>query len=256
MAKNFPNSEIFIAVSSATQYFVRMLYDVRNGYERPPQSMESMSDRNSVDDSKKSVSTTLRGKVARLLGEYDLEEVGDNLVEYYTRETDRYSLRDLTSLFNRRLTEAFARATGMRLTQNEADQIYQSLTADDVSSGDRTRVRRRLERAGVDIDQLETSFVSYEAIRTYLRQRGATHPESDTDQVDKEAQHLQQLKSRTTKVTEGKLENLRSTDRISLGDFRVLTEIEVYCEACESQFSVKSLLERRGCNCRSPAAAD
>lgn len=228
--------------------------DMQNLYSSTSRSAFTVVEPSTSDNREDSIRNEPRGKVARLLGEHDLDGVGDDLVEYYTRETDRYSLRDLTALFNRRLAEAFMSAAGMRLTQNEVEQIYRSLTADDVSSGDRTRVRRRLERAGVDVDELETSFVSYEAIRTYLRQRGATRPDSDVDQVEKDAQHLRQLKSRTTRVTEGKLENLRSTDRISLGDFRVLTEIEVYCETCESQFSVESLLEQRGCDCRGSSA--
>ena len=215
-----------------------------------------MRDSTEFGDLEDSSSITLSGKVACVLEEYGLEGLGDDLVEYYTREVDRYSLRGLADLFNRRLTETIVRNAGMTVTRTETDQLYRSLTADDVSSGDQTRIRRRLERAGVDVDRLERSLVSHEAIRTYLHQRDATPPESDTDQVDKEVQHLRQLKSRTTRVTEGKLENLRATDRISLGDFRVLTEIEVYCEACESQFAVESLLEQRKCDCASVSTVD
>lgn len=38
-----------------------------------------------------------------------------------------------------------------------------------MSSGDRTRAERRLERGCLDIDALRANFVSYQTIRAYLQ---------------------------------------------------------------------------------------
>jgi hypothetical protein len=50
-------------------------------------------------------------------------------------------------------------------------------------------------------------------------------------------------------VTEGKIEQLRDSDTLDLGDFRILTEIQVVCEDCNTQFDAVELLKRGGCNC-------
>jgi len=50
-------------------------------------------------------------------------------------------------------------------------------------------------------------------------------------------------------LIESKLKQLRTTDRISIGDFRVLTEIQAFCEECETRCDVDDLLSRGSCAC-------
>jgi hypothetical protein len=109
-------------------------------------------------------------KVARLIGEYGLgEEFGDELERRWTADGDeRESLRDLADAFNRRLLESALTAAGASTVSGEASNLYRLLTGDDVSSGMRTEARARLERDGVDVDQLERDFVTYQAIRAHL----------------------------------------------------------------------------------------
>jgi predicted component of type VI protein secretion system len=52
-----------------------------------------------------------------------------------------------------------------------------------------------------------------------------------------------------TAVTEGKIQQLRDGDSLELGDFRILTEIQIVCEDCNTQFDAVELLERGSCNC-------
>ena len=51
----------------------------------------------------------------------------------------------------------------------EIENMYRLLTDDDVSSAESTRIKRRLERDGVDVETLLSDFVTYEAIGTYLK---------------------------------------------------------------------------------------
>jgi len=50
-------------------------------------------------------------------------------------------------------------------------------------------------------------------------------------------------------VTEGKLESLRNSEELTLGKFRTITNLQVICEKCNTQFDVVELLERGGCHC-------
>lgn len=192
-------------------------------------------------------------KVARLLVDYDLgDSFGARLEALWTSETEeRMSLRDLADHFNRRLLENAMTATDMSTVDGEVGNLYRLLTADDVSSGMRLEARTRLERNGVDIDQLERDFVTYQAIRSYLKEyRGAEYEKtSDADRIENVTNTIQRLRARLRSVTEGSLEQLRDTERLSLGDFRLFIDIDVLCEDCGAQYSVLDLLERGGCDC-------
>jgi hypothetical protein len=205
-----------------------------------------------MDSSSKSSGRGRRSKVIRLIEEYDLQGIGAELEQLWTADEDRRSLRALADYFNRHLLEAALDSAGVQHLDGEPENTYRLLTDDDVSSADRTRVRRRLERDGLDVDELEGNFVTYQAIRTYLKDhRGAEYTPDETDPLEREKSNVQQLRGRMAAVTEGKLEQLRDSDRLELGDFRTLAEIQIVCEDCNTPFDVVELLERGGCNCRS-----
>jgi hypothetical protein len=192
-------------------------------------------------------------KVARLIAEYDLSEsLGDELERLWTAEDQqRKSLRDLADLFNQRLLESAVASAGISTVDGEISNIYRLLTADDVSSGMRTEARNRLERDGVDIEQLERDFVSYQAIRSYLTEyRDASYERpSDSEQVENVLDSIGRLQSRLRSLTEGSLDQLQSTGRITLGEFRLFIDVDVLCEDCGEQYGVIDLLKRGGCDC-------
>lgn len=139
---------------------------------------------------------------------------------------------------------------GKQLLEGEVENIYRLLTDEDVGTGDRTRVRRRLEREGVDVESLMEDFVTYQAIRSYLRgTRGVEYTPDQTDPVKRELSNVRQLEGRVDSVTEGKLDQLRDADHITLDDFRSIVSVQVYCEDCNTQLGVEELLERGGCGC-------
>lgn len=192
-----------------------------------------------------------RVKVARLVDEYGLEGLGEELERRWTAEDDsRLSLRALADHFNRRLLSDTISRAGVRALDGDADSIYRVLTEDDPGGADATRTRRRLEREGIDVDALLDDFVSYQAIRTYLTEyRDAEYSRSERDRVEAEKESLQRLRGRTSAVTESKLEQLRAGDHLALGEFRTIVSTSVVCEDCGGQFEVVELLERGGCDC-------
>ena len=191
-----------------------------------------------------------RSKVARLIDEYDLQGLGVNLEQQWTADEDRKSLRDLASYFNQQLLQRTLEEMNVQYLDGEIENTYRLLTGDEVSSAESTRVKRRLERDGIDVDALETDFVTYQAIRSYLRDhRGAEYTPVETDPLERETTNTQKLRGRMATVTEGKLEQLRASDELTLGEFRTLADIRVVCEDCNTQFDVLNLLNRGGCNC-------
>jgi len=194
-----------------------------------------------------------RSKVARLIDEYELAGVGDEFERRWTRTEDRSSLRELADEFNRRLLRTVLERTGGDPLDGEVDNLYRLLTGDDVTSGVRQQARNRVEDRGVDVEGLETDFVSYQAVRTYLKQyRDASPPDNTAapdEQVRQKRSTIQRLSNRLGTVTEQSLGELASTSTITLGDFDVVVAVRVHCSSCETQLPVTELLAERGCNC-------
>jgi hypothetical protein len=191
-----------------------------------------------------------RSKVARLIDKYDLQGLGAELEQLWTAEENRKSLRELASYFNQQLLQRTLDEANVHCLDGELENTYRLLTDDEVSSAESTRVKRRLERDGVGVDKLKSDFVTYQAIRSYLRDhRGAEYTPAEIDPLEREATNVQKLRGRMVSVTEGKLEQFRDNDELTLGEFRTLADIRVVCEDCNTQFDILELLDRGGCNC-------
>jgi hypothetical protein len=196
-----------------------------------------------------------RSKVARVVAEYDLDGIGDELERYWTCETDeRMSLRELAEYFNESLLGHVLQRNATSTLDGEAENYYRLLTDDDVSSGKRVEATNRLERHGVDVERLQSDFVSRQAIHTYLtRERGATYEESrpsEADRVEDRIETISRLKSRLTAVAERALSTLsESTDGLS-GDAQVLVLVQVQCEHCDDQYPITEYLSDGGCDCQ------
>lgn len=203
-------------------------------------------------------SSSPRTKVGRLIEDHDLVGIGEEMERRWTSDGDeRMSLRDLATLFNRRLLDARLTDTGVQSLPGDVENTYRLLTDDGVGSAERTRLTRQLERDGLDPDALRDDFVTYQAVRSYLTEvRGAEYEREDDDRVADESSYIQRLRGRLTSVAEQKLERLRDTGCITLGDFNLFVDINVYCKECEQQFSTDELLTRRACECGTPTDSE
>jgi hypothetical protein len=194
-----------------------------------------------------------KSKIARVIHHYDLDSLGDELIDYWIRnDHEQRSLRELADYFNTNLLRTTMDSAGMSTLDGEVTNTYRLLTADDVSTGVRTQLETTLERNGIDPEQLHEDFVSHQAIHTYLTQyRGVQrHSEaSEQDRLTKTETTIQRLKSRLVAVAEKRLRSLRDADTITLGTFSVLVDVRVVCEDCGAHVDIPTLLSEAGCEC-------
>jgi translation initiation factor 2 beta subunit (eIF-2beta)/eIF-5 len=198
---------------------------------------------------------TTRSKVARLIQRHNLAGVGEELEERWTRSQDRWSLRELADYFNRQLLKTTLEENNADPIDGEIENLFRLLTDETVTSGSREEARNRLKNSGVDIEQLQSEFVSYQAIRTYLQNyRELESPDTTpapTEHRSTKKDTIQRLKSRLSNVTERSLNQLKNAGHLRLGDFRVIVTVRVHCEDCGSQRPVTELLTQGGCECDS-----
>ena len=192
-------------------------------------------------------------KVARVIREYELPGLGDELVESWSDDSgDGRSLRELAEYVNHEILRSAMEAANLSLLDGEVENTYRLLTSEEVSSGMRTQAEASLERDDIDVEQLQSDFVSHQAVHTYLtKYRGVESPtsSSDQDQISNATEAVQQLKNRLVAVAEKNLRTLRKTDRLTLGRFNLFVDVRVFCNDCQTQYELVDLLASGGCDC-------
>jgi hypothetical protein len=185
-----------------------------------------------------------RSKVATAIDTYSLDGIGAELEARWSRERDRWSLRRLADYFNAELLARVLRdADGTTIDADPTD-LYDRLRSDDRTT--RTEAERLLEREDIDAADLRDEFVSYQAIRTYLRShRNAEPPAGDERGVEEAVETIRRLDGRLTAVARDRLAAL---DDLAVADPRVLTSIRVYCDDCGARLDLDELADG-ACDC-------
>lgn len=185
-------------------------------------------------------------KIGRNVRRYDLARFDERLRE---RRRDGASLRDLETVVNTAILRAALRSADADVV-GDVDGIYAALADDDASAGERTATRERLARRGVDVDALSEDFVSYQTVRTHLREclDVPTGRESTLTREDARGT-VEWARSRSEGIVERTLERLGRRDDVATGTLDVSQVVRVTCAECESSYPVEEFLERGGCDC-------
>jgi hypothetical protein len=185
-------------------------------------------------------------KLGRNLAAYGLDGLHEKV---RARRADGDSLRDLERFVNRSLLEGAIREAGADVI-GDVDSIYDALAGDDVSAGERTEVRERLEHAGVDVAGAEDAFVSYQTVRTHFREclDVETARESRLS-VDDARGTIEWARSRSEGIVERTVQRLAAADEVVAGDIDVSHVIRIDCPDCGATAPVDEFVDRGGCDC-------
>lgn len=185
-------------------------------------------------------------KVGHAIRTYGIADLDDDLRR---RHAEGASLRDLERLVNRRLLRRALRESSAEVVGDVAG-IYDALAGEDASAGERTEARERLSAAGVDVEALESDFVSHVTVRTHLRNcLGVdTDRESTLTVADAEGT-VEWARSRSEGIVERTLDRLADRDRIAAGDLEVTHVVRVSCTECGVSKPVGAFLDGEGCDC-------
>lgn len=193
-------------------------------------------------------------KVGRMIDAYELSGSNQQLVEWWTADDAKESLRDIADYFNQNLLRTELQRNGYSPLDGEIENIYRLLTDDDVSRGMETQTRKRLERQGVDVESLTDDFVSYQSIYRHLNECLNTEYTEETQTAESRRQtgkeRIFALENRTETVTIDTLSQLIDHDALALEEFDVLVDVSVTCLRCHRQHTIDELIENEGCQCR------
>lgn len=188
-------------------------------------------------------------KVGRTAARYGLEGLDEELSARWGGTEDSAGVRELASTVNRRVLAAAMREAGLSPLDGEPGNLLRLLTDDDVPGSRRLDTRRRLERQGVDVEAVLSDTVSHQTVYNHLRDCLGVSKEQPDDRLERRGSTLFALRNRTETVTRETLASLRDGGEIDIGEFDVLVDVRVVCDACGRSHELGTLLENRGCGC-------
>lgn len=190
-------------------------------------------------------------KVGSVSRTYDIDGTLAELEARWTApEAERESVRELTRAFNEAVLGAGLREAGAVELTGDAGRLYHQLTDDDISSGTRTTVRRRLGRAGVPVDRVSDQFVSHQSLYLHLTEcRELTYEGETGDRPERTRKQLRALRERLVRVAEDKLDRLDGGDHLNAGAVSVLVDVDVYCDDCGASAPLEQFIDGGGCDC-------
>lgn len=159
-------------------------------------------------------------------------------------------MRTLARAFNLRLFRRVLARHDVSATEPEFETMYDILRGDEGTGADRNRVRRTLERAGIDIADLEEHFITHQAVHTYLTEgRGLSKVEREGRSPAKSRETIDRLRGRLTSVIESELRSLDNSPEFTFDDPDAIVTVTVNCKTCNAHMDLIEALASGGCDC-------
>lgn len=186
-------------------------------------------------------------KIGRQMEKYGLSDLNGELRHH--RREEEASLRDLADFVNARIVEAAIDAADADVA-GDGTSVYVALADDDVSTERRVNVTDQLTSTGIDVDELEGDFVSYQSVRTHLRNcLDVDTGRRGVETVEEGREVIEWARARDENVIERTLSRLQRVGAITAGELTATTTITVECTTCGTNYRLGRFLDRGACEC-------
>jgi hypothetical protein len=203
-------------------------------------------------------------KVQRIIEKYDLEHLGDEMVNRWTDPGNPASLHQLERYMNQQIVQSIIKkqTNGMIPQEYPPEQIAYLLQAEgssasrfeDVSQIEITEIKSWFEKNNINTDELTKDLVTYNTIYQYLKnikgvsasdsQRETQTPEERQQKVENRLSNLHQ---RTEAVIKQGFESLVNT-KVIPKSYEIHLQFRVECTACDRRQSLLKYIRNQGCS--------
>ncbi|WP_276256551.1 rod-determining factor RdfA [Halomontanus rarus] len=195
-------------------------------------------------------------KIGRVLRAYSLEGFNTELETRWTADGEEHlSLRELETHLNKNIFREELNSKNISFLDKELEIWYSILTGEDPDNTTQIPIKRRLERQGVDVDQVVNDFVSYQTINRHLKKclevEQKARDETDVQYIRRRVQQIYALENKLQTIIYDSLTQLDETGRISLNDFDVILDSNVICSNCGAHHTISDIVVNQGCKCDS-----
>ncbi|WP_369335250.1 rod-determining factor RdfA [Natrialba sp. PRR66] len=196
-------------------------------------------------------------KIGRNIERYNLDELNSELQRQ--RNTEDASLRTLANYINERVLEAALAEAETDLTDvaygavsadDALSAVYNTLASDTAPADREARVRKRFEQNGIDLEAIESDWVTHPTVRSHLND--CLHIDtSHTTKITAETARntIEWARTRCARVVEQTISRLVSAEIISIRDHEVSVTIQITCPDCGSTYRFGELLKHESCAC-------
>ncbi|WP_338009452.1 rod-determining factor RdfA [Natronoglomus mannanivorans] len=185
-------------------------------------------------------------KVGRTIAAYNLFEFNNELRR---RKESGSSLRELAEFMNTRVVERALEDAGVDIV-GDPDDIYEKLTDDDVRSSQRKELESKLQQQGVDIEQLQSDFVSHQTMKWHLNDcLDIDTSRAATIDFERERGTIEWSQARCEKVISQSLSRLQQANELQTGSLHITQTVRVTCTDCNRTYKINDLLAERTCEC-------
>lgn len=198
-------------------------------------------------------------KIGRKIDKYGFDELNQELIQ--KRNTNDASLRDLANYVNQRILAAALSDAGVDSTDTLYDaisgdemttELYESLTSDDTPTERVARLRTRLTQLGVDIDTVESDWVTHPTVRSHLREcLDIDTARSANLTADDARDTIEWARTQCVNIVGQTFTRLRNAGILSTGSLNVTLTVQVTCTNCGDTYRPGQILNRRTCSCSS-----
>lgn len=186
--------------------------------------------------------TPQQHKIVHVAEKYDLDDIGDELVTYWIGDGPDKSVRELAEYFNFRVTDTALRSAGVILDREVVESIAEKLSA-----GDAPLTETEFGDSEIDLSEVKTDLVTYQAVYTYLREvRDIEYPKT----VQSKSQRIDDLRNLHGRVA--KVSRKTTTQLIQEGDVdgpapRIEVDATALCLDCQTETDLLIYLHNGSC---------
>lgn len=198
-------------------------------------------------------------KIGKDIDRYGLAGLNEDL--QYRRNEEDASLRALADHINKRILDAVLSQTGTDLANvaygavsadDALEAVYKTLTSDDVPADREARVRKRFEQTGVDIEEIESHWVTHPTVRAHFNDCLDIDTARTTRITAETARNtIEWARTRCSRVVAQTISRLSSAELVAIGDAKVSVMIQITCSKCGSTYRFSTLLKEGTCACHS-----
>lgn len=187
-------------------------------------------------------------KISRVGDAYDISGLDTELKR--RREGTDETLHELVEFLNTRLTAA-AMIDGGVDTDADPATVYAALMGDSELPAKRQDSLRETLAGRLDLERLQTDFVSHETVRKHLKNHlGIDTSRGGFETAEELREALETHQRQYRDAVEGALQRAAREGLLSGTEFRVY-QTRVECVDCSQTLRLSELIENGGCECNS-----
>ena len=181
-------------------------------------------------------------KIERVAQKYGVDDLGDELVDYWGDEGPNKSVRELAAYFNFHVTDTALRNEGVILDREVVESIAEKL-----QTGDSPLTESEFADRDVDLSDVKEDLVTYQSVYTYLCEIRNVEYTATVRSKSQQISSLQKLHGRVEMIDRKTATKLVQRGEVDGPAPAIDVDVTALCPACNTKTNLLIYLSNGGC---------